>query len=649
MNKDIANLKRRGSLIAEGVATSGGGGAAYLEGVAASALATRQRCVCGCSLPADARIPADVIIDKLRLKSFLYKMLADDKEKCERLLDAFAVDAKSAQNSYRIASFHLDGGGGGGGAAAAPASRDVYMLRFSPDGRTPSVFPQPTPAFLSDAPGKDEDAARLLSKVKAKLDPDEFAGVETIIAQLRIGFQAEERVREAEKDKHERAIAALQQQQRELQRQLDATRKQVEDLREAEQLFAWQVLRAFSPPDDEPPDAPPRSPHMRWDKVKSLGPKEIVALTGLHSAQFLELLMDWMNADGWMDQQPLLRHEYIQNKLSAGRDVPIPQPEEASAANGHAPVYPAARDCALPFAAKGPGGRQRALSNYDWLFLYFFILRSGCTYALAAYFFNLDTSTVGVYFTTMAFMIEAWMTTWCPMPDVDALKLLTPPHLGESLAGTAKVAVFVGDTTGFFMQNSEHKRYHAMMWSDYYHGEVLKFHVTCGALGGVMHVSDGFGGSVTDDDVATRSGVLEQIPPASVLLLDRGYPRATFHASRREIRVQQPAWMHRNPDQTNVAQLTHEQAEATLAVASPRNVMCVTPWRLLSTFFRPPTYTSLILPHSERVIGRVKQIWPWTTLLGAAVSVDLQNAVVRSCFLLTNFWGPLSNSAVEHA
>lgn len=77
--------------------------------------------------------------------------------------------------------------------------------------------------------------------------------------------------------------------------------------------------------------------------------------------------------------------------------------------------------------------------------------------------------------------------------------------------------------------------------------------------------------------------------------------------------------------------------------------MCVTPWRLLSTFFRPPTYTSLILPHSERVIGRVKQIWPWTTLLGAAVSVDLQNAVVRSCFLLTNFWGPLSNSAVEHA
>jgi hypothetical protein len=110
-----------------------------------------------------------VIIDKSGLKRFLYKMLADDKEKCERLLDAFADDAKSAQNSYRIASFHLDaggGGGGGGGAAAAPASRDVYMLRFSPDGRTPSVFPQPTPAFLSDAPGKDEDAARLLSKVK---------------------------------------------------------------------------------------------------------------------------------------------------------------------------------------------------------------------------------------------------------------------------------------------------------------------------------------------------------------------------------------------------------------------------------------------------------------------------------------------------
>jgi hypothetical protein len=424
----------------------------------------------------------------------------------------------------------------------------------------------------------------LLKKVKDKLSPDEFAGIETIIEELRMGFQAEVRVRATEKDMHERAIAALEQQMREQQRQLDAMRGQLEDSRKEERLFAWQVLRTFLPLGDAPPGAP-RSPHLRWERVKSLGPKEIVALTGLHSAPFLEKLVGWMNAEGWMDKQPLLRYEFIQSKLSRGRDVPIPQPEEPSAVNGHAPAYPSARDCALPFEAKGPGGRPRALSNYDWLLLYFFILRTGSTYALAAYFFNLDASTVGVYFTTMAFMLEAWMTTWCPMPDVDALKLLTPPHLGESLAGTAKVAVFVGDTTGFFMQNSEHKRYHTMMWSDYYHGEVLKFHITCGALGGVMHVSDGFGGSVTDDDVAMRSGVLEQIPPGSALLLDRGYPRATFHASRREIRVQQPAWMHRNPDQTNVAQLTHEQAEATTDVASPRNVMCVAPLRLPHRFF----------------------------------------------------------------
>ncbi len=224
MITDIRGLKRRGSLTANAVAEVGGGGEGYLQSVAASAVATRNRCVSGCGLPADALIPGDVIIDKDELKRFLYKMMADDKEKCERLLDAFADDAKSAQNTFRIASFHLDGGGGGGGGgggAAAPAAsghHDVYMLRFSPHGRTPSVFPQPTPAFLSDAPGKDVDAARLLSQVKPKLTPDEFAGVETIIEQLRIGGRAEQRVHEAEKDKHERAIAALQQQMRELQR-----------------------------------------------------------------------------------------------------------------------------------------------------------------------------------------------------------------------------------------------------------------------------------------------------------------------------------------------------------------------------------------------------------------------------------------------
>ena len=54
-------------------------------------------------MPADAMIPAEVIIDKSELKRFLYKMMSHDKEKCERLLDAFAGDAKAAQNTYRMA------------------------------------------------------------------------------------------------------------------------------------------------------------------------------------------------------------------------------------------------------------------------------------------------------------------------------------------------------------------------------------------------------------------------------------------------------------------------------------------------------------------------------------------------------------------
>ena len=200
MEDEIPFLKRRGSITAHGVARGGGGGEGYLETVTALAADTRRRCVSGCGMPADALIPAQVIIDKAHLKRFLYKMMSDDKEKCERLLDAFADDAKAAQNSYRISRYHLDGGGaavpagggdgegGGGGAAAATAAagHDVFMLSFSPAGRTPTVFPQPTPSILSYAPGKDEDAKRLLSQVKAKLSSDEFAGVETIIEQLRM-------------------------------------------------------------------------------------------------------------------------------------------------------------------------------------------------------------------------------------------------------------------------------------------------------------------------------------------------------------------------------------------------------------------------------------------------------------------------------
>ena len=77
MSSEIHGLKRRGSFIAKAVAEGGGGGEGFMDGVEASAGSNRRRCVCGCGLPADTLIPANVIIDQGHLKRFFYKLVSD--------------------------------------------------------------------------------------------------------------------------------------------------------------------------------------------------------------------------------------------------------------------------------------------------------------------------------------------------------------------------------------------------------------------------------------------------------------------------------------------------------------------------------------------------------------------------------------------
>jgi hypothetical protein len=173
------------------------------------------------------------------------------------------------------------------------------------------------------------------------------------------------------------------------------------------------------------------------------------------------------------------------------------------------------------------------------------------------------------------------------------------------------------------MQVTTNKAQHVLNWSQYYKGEVASHHATATLLGSPVHCSDAYPGSTTDDDLITRCGVLGRMVPGMVYLLDRGYLRAMFQASLYGVIVKTPAFLARGEDRKNVAHLTAEQAQATLDVASPRNVI-------------------------ERVFGRIKNNWPWIMRIQSAVRTDVHSAVVRTCLRMTNFFGPLSNAAAEN-
>ena len=224
---------------------------------------------------------------------------------------------------------------------------------------------------------------------------------------------------------------------------------------------------------------------------------------------------------------------------------------------------------------------------------------------------------------TFALLLDAFLEQEMDMPDIEVLSKLTPPNVSVGLTGTRLSAILAGDTTRFYMQVSANKSFHVMNWSQYYKGEVASHHCTSTLLGGVVHCSDAYPGSTSDDDIITRCGVLDKMVPGMVYLLDRGYLRAMFQASLHGVVVKTPAFLARGADRKNVSHLTSEQAQATLDVASPRNVI-------------------------ERVFGRVKSTWPWIMRVQSAVRTDVHSAVVRSCLRMTNFFGPLSNAAAEN-
>lgn len=68
------------------------------------------------------------------------------------------------------------------------------------------------------------------------------------------------------------------------------------------------------------------------------------------------------------------------------------------------------------------------------------------------------------------------------------------------------------------------------IFSQYKHFHTVKFNVGGHAAGIFYHVSAGYGGSISDDDLLLLSGILQQLPRGSRLLLDKGYKTALVEA-----------------------------------------------------------------------------------------------------------------------
>ena len=155
------------------------------------------------------------------------------------------------------------------------------------------------------------------------------------------------------------------------------------------------------------------------------------------------------------------------------------------------------------------------------------------------------------------------------------------------------------------------------VWSSYKHSHTAKINVTAHSAGFFIHISDPYGGSISDDDLLVLCGVMEQLPPGSRLLLDKGYKKAKLLALEVNITVFTP------PSRIQkVAQLEADKVASTARVAAPRVVI-------------------------ENLLARPKNTYDILSRPLPVAQLDMLGPILRVCCYLTNYMPPLRAAPVK--
>jgi hypothetical protein len=271
--------------------------------------------------------------------------------------------------------------------------------------------------------------------------------------------------------------------------------------------------------------------------------------------------------------------------------------------------------------------------------LVFFLLRTGITFVLAGWTFGIDSSTVSRWFTAVIRALDAFFQKEFPPIPLLRATLLTPPYISRALRG-ADVGTFVADGTEFKQMKPSAldiqrdvsdlrplcvhglslnflTQMALQVWSAYKHYHSAKVNVTAHAAGFFIHISDPYGGSISDDDLLVLCGIMAKLPPGCRLLLDKGYKAARTQAMAVNITVHTPP-----PRERSVAQLEADKVASTARIAAPRVVV-------------------------ENLLARPKGVFNILSHPLPVAQLDLLGPMIRVCCFLTNYMPPLRKGNVD--
>jgi len=564
----------------------------------------RKLCICGCRREGNRRVN----VTGLDIKATLKVLFATQKKRDEMVDKWKKAIAAGKKPDVRAASEHW----GEPGAAAAAALQ-------SPGAPTTAARPsrkrrRSTPPTLRDSDG-------VLTADIPPVTPSTPAGTPTpslLAAVLRA-------LPEDDLEAH-RALAAL------TARATERARK-VARL-EADSLHLQRQVARLRAERNAAVAAPPRRAILSYehcqkdrsgifkritgweadvfaaffDLVNAHGPGEKGMLDDLvmYSASLLRESVAAAAAGGEVPAVPVLPGAGAPSQVPVASQAAASQQQQGGAARPRVRVVPDVAPSIPLRRAAGPIGRTRLLTPINALMLAFVLLRTGLTFHFAGFLFGISGKTASSTFTSIITALERWLAVEMPSLSPAVAAALTPPAIARRFG--SRIPTFVVDATEFRRDRAANLALHKIEFSTYKGAPTCKFQIGAHVGGGVVHVSNGYPGHATDNDLVERSRFLLCIPEGSRVLVDRGYTETQqqMNALRRGQKAVMPSFRVQG----------HAQVEATRVddganIANPRMVV-------------------------ERLIGRVKLAFAWFDSPHPG-NVDVYCSAFRVAVMLTNY------------
>ncbi|KAM7295911.1 uncharacterized protein LOC121833803 [Ixodes scapularis] len=249
--------------------------------------------------------------------------------------------------------------------------------------------------------------------------------------------------------------------------------------------------------------------------------------------------------------------------------------------------------------------RTREMSLIDEFFMVLVRLRTGMAGKELARNFNISEGQVSKVFVTWIKFLQRQLRVLLQFPTVAEIQ----PNLPNAFHKFSNTRAVL-DGTEVRIQKPSSLLAQRQTFSPYKHYNTYKAVVGCTPEGYICHVSQLWGGTVSDRMIVEESGLVDQLESGDAIMVDKGFK---FNSLPPGVQVHIPCFR-----QPNEPQMPEEDVAHTRRVASARVVI-------------------------ERAIGRIKQFHFLDRPFPISM-IDIADEAFQVCCFLSNFRMPLSRA-----